>query len=344
MKKKLFILYVGSLNPNSNSFRRFKTLSLLGHEAKGINIDKLIYGSVFRRVHYHLNAGPGIFRLNRQILDAVKEKAPDLLLIDNKPFVTASTLRKIRRIAPGIRIINLITDDPTGQYRYAWRLCLKTVSLYDCHFVQRKVNIAELKAAGAKRVELCYRSYDPSFHQPISLSEADAKRYAADVGFVGTYEDSREEYIAYLIQHNIPVSITGDGWPKGKYWNIIKPHYRGPSVYGDPYIKTLNGMKIALHFLRHANRDEQDSRTFEIPACRVFMLAEASELHLSLFSDGKEAVFFESKEELLEKLKYYLVHDAERKLIAGKGYERGIQSGYDHTSRLKQVIETVFPV
>ena len=335
---------MGSMNSNSNSNRRFKALELLGHEVRGIDIDPVIYGNVFSRLHYHFNFGPGISKLNRQVLDAIKARIPDLLLIDNKPFITASTLKKIRKLAPQIKIINLITDDPTGHYRYAWRLCLKTASLYDVHFVQRKVNIAELKAAGAQRVELCYRSYDPSFHQPVSLSEADAKRYAADIGFVGTYEDSREKYIAYLIQHNIPVSITGDGWPKGKYWNIIKPHYRGPSVYGDPYIKTLNGMKIALHFLRHANRDEQDSRTFEIPACKVFMLAESSDLHLSFFKNGEEAVFFDSKETLLEKVNYYLQHEEEARSIAAHGYERAIRSGYDHTSRLSQVIETVFNV
>jgi spore maturation protein CgeB len=69
-------------------------------------------------------------------------------------------------------------------------------------------------------------------------------------------------------------------------------------VYEEEYIKTINGMEIALHFLRHGNRDEQDSRTFEIPACKVFMIAESSELHLQLFKENEEAVFFSSKKEL----------------------------------------------
>ena len=152
---KLGILYVGSMNPNSNSNRRFKTLELLGHEARGINIDPLIYGNIFSRLHYHFNMWPGISKLNRQVLDAIKVRIPDLLLIDNKPFITASTLKKIRKLAPQIKIINLITDDPTGQYRYALRLCLKTASLYDVHFGQRKVNIPELKAACSGEFELC---------------------------------------------------------------------------------------------------------------------------------------------------------------------------------------------
>jgi spore maturation protein CgeB len=122
---------------------------------------------------------------------------------------------------------------------------------------------------------------------------------------------------------------------------MIEPFYQGESTYGESYIKTINGMDIALHFLRHGNRDEQDSRTFEIPACGVFMLAEKSDTHLSLFEDGNEAVFFNTKEQLLEKVKYFLEHEDERKAIARAGLARCLQSGYSHERRLSQVLHTI---
>lgn len=342
MPGKISILYVGSLSEQSNSFRRFKTLAGLGHNIEGIDIDPLIYKSRFSRFHHHFNAGPGIYKINRLIIDKIVEIKPDLLLVDNKPFITSRTLKIIRKLQPSIKIVNLITDDPTGRYKYAWRLCLSTAKLYDFHFVQRKVNVQELLNAGARKVELCYRSFDPTFHRPIQLQQEDQKKYESNVGFIGTYEDVREEYVAYLIENKIPVSVTGDGWSKGKNWKLIEPYYNGPSIYGEAYIKTINGMKIALHFLRHANRDEQDSRTFEIPACGVFMLGESSDLHRMLFNENEEAVFFTTKKELLNKVQYYLLHDEERKRIARNGRERCIKSGYDHTSRLNQVIEVVF--
>ncbi len=339
---KLNILYVGSLNGYSNSYRRFKSLGLMGHTTKGIDTDRYIYGNLFQKFHHHLNIGPGISRLNREILHEISSKAPDILWIDNRPFVTARTLTRIRKNWPAIKIINLITDDPTGQYRHAWRLCLSTCSLYDCHFVQRSVNVDELKKAGARRVELCYRSYDPSFHRPLKLTDKDYKKYHTAVGFIGTYEGNREEYVAYLIKNNVPVKVIGDGWPTGKYWKIIQPHYAGPSVYKEEYVKAINGMDIALHFLRHANRDEQDSRTFEIPACGVFMIAEKSELHLTLFEDGKEAVYFDSKEAMLEKVKYYLARPVERAAIAANALLRCKESGYYHEERLKKVLSDIF--
>ncbi|MEO6838395.1 MAG: glycosyltransferase, partial [Ginsengibacter sp.] len=262
--------------------------------------------------------------------------------VDNKSWLNAPALKAIKTIFPTTKIVNIVTDDITGTAKNQWRLTLKNAKYFDWIFVQRSVNIDELKQLGARNVGLCYRSYDPAFHRPIELNEEERMKYKCAVGFVGTYEVEREEYIAYLIQNNIPVSITGDSWPGGKYWELIKPYYKGPSVYGEDYIKTINGMDIALHFLRRRNRDEQDSRTFEIPACGIFMLAEKSTAHLSLFADGREAVFFTAKEELLEKVKYYLEHEEERKSIAEAGLKRCRDSGYSHQKRLEKVLDQIF--
>lgn len=308
---------------------------------KGINVDDFIYKGVFIKFHHHLNIGPGIYSLNRKVFAVAQEVKPDILWVDNKSFLNSNTLKRIKREFPDIRIVNIVTDDITGKKKNQWRLALKNVKHFDCVFVQRSVNIEELRQYGAKRVEFCYRSFDPEFHRPIELNEEDTIQYKSSVGFIGTYEKEREEFIAYLIQNNIPVSITGDGWPQGKYWEIIKPFYNGPSIYGEDYIKTINGMDIALHFLRRGNRDEQDSRTFEIPACGVFMLAEKSKVHESLFESGKEADYFTVKEELLAKVNFYLQHSEKRKAIANAALLRCEESGYSHQKRLKEVISKI---
>jgi spore maturation protein CgeB len=335
------ILYIGSLNPQSNSFRRYRTLQELGIQMDAVDIDADIYGNVFSSLHHRLNMGPGVSKLNKKITKKIEAFKPQLIWVD-KPFITAKTIRQSKKQMPGLRWINLITDDFNGKYKRAWRLLRATASLYDMHFVQRIENVEELNAYGANKVLLCFRSYDPAFHRPITLSDTDKNKYGTRVGFIGTWEKEREEAVAFLIKNKIEVSITGDGWPKGEHWNLIQPFYQGPSVYGEEYIKRLNGMEIALHFLRHANRDGQDSRTFEIPACKVFMLAERSELHQQFFEEDTEAVFFSTNNELLEKVKYYRDDKEARIKIAEAGYARVIKSGYSHKERLTQVLQQIF--
>lgn len=337
----LSILYIGSLDQRSNSFRRYKSLLKLHPHSDAIDTDPFILNKYIISVQHHFNWGPGIFLLNKKVKEQVQQKKYDIILVDNKPYLSAKTLEFTRKQIPTIKIANLLTDDPFGKYSRSWRLFKETARLYDIIFVQRGINIPELKKIGVKNVALCFRSFDPEFNKPLKLIGNDIAKYKCEIGFVGSYEEDREEFIAFLINQGIPVGITGDGWPKGKYWNLIKPYYRGPSVYGEDYIKTINGMDIALHFLRHGNRDEQDSRTFEIPACGVFMLAEKSVVHLSLFEADKEAVFFTTKEQLLHKVKYYLQHSDERKAIAAAGLARCDNNGYSHEERLKQVINTV---
>lgn len=341
MTKTPSILYIGSLDKRSNSFRRYNTLLKLYPGTEAINTDPYILNKYFIRVQHHFNLGPGIYLLNAKVNKKLSNKEYDIILIDNKPYLTPKTLRRIKQQQPATKVANLLTDDPFGKFSRSWRLFKKTVSQYDIAFVQREINIGELKSIGVKNVALCYRSYDPEYNRPLQLDAADLEHHYTKVGFVGSYEEPRASYIAYLIENGIPVSVTGAGWVDQRYWNIIQPFYKGPFVYGDDYIKALCGMDIALHFLRHANRDEQDSRTFEIPSCSVFMLAEKSNAHLSLFEDKKEAVFFETKEELLEKVKYYLTNEEERNKIAEAGLERCKNSGYSHKDRMEYVVNKI---
>lgn len=333
------LLYIGSLNTASNSFRRFEALSNLFWQIKGINTDPFIMARYISGIQHYYNIGIGIYLLNRKIRKQVRSRFFDIVWVDNKNYLSIKTLQYIRKFSPGTKIINLLTDDPFGDYKSSWRLLKKTASFYDVFFVQREQNVRELKEIGAPRVELCYRSYAPDFNRPLILNEVEKLIYHATVGFVGSYEADRAGFIAYLIKNGIPIRVTGNGWPGKEHWETIQPFYVGPSVYGEDYIKTINGMDIALHFLRKSNRDEQDSRTFEIPSCKVFMMAEYSAVHATLFTDEEEAVFFRSKEELLEKIQYYMKFKEERSRIALNGFNRCIKSGYDHYHTLKKVLE-----
>ena len=335
------ILYVGSLSPECNSFMRYKTLGTLGVSLAGIDTDPFIFKSIFSKIHYHWNIGPGVRSLNKIVLAMAAKTNPGILLVDNKTYITARTIKKLRKVCLQIKVVNLLTDDPEGLYGKSWRIFRQTVKMFDLVFVQRKVNINELRARGAIRVALCLRSFDPQFHRVVQLTSEERKKYHTNVGFIGNWEEGREEYIMYLVSKGIPVKITGNDWQKGKHWNVLKNHFQSTAVYGDEYVKVINGMDIALHFLRHANRDEQDSRTFEIPACGSFMLAERSETHLSLFEEGKEAAYFASKEELLDKVLYYLENEMERKQVARAGHARCLSSGYSHSARLQQVLQEI---
>ena len=71
------------------------------------------------------------------------------------------------------------------------------------------------------------------------------------------------------------------------------------------------------------------------------MLSEHSDDLANLFKEGKEADFFRSKEELIEKLTLYLGDEQLRHAVAVNGYRRVMEGGHDVVSRMKQVLEHV---
>src|SRR5207244_1070683 len=109
----------------------------------------------------------------------------------------------------------------------------------------------------------------------------------------------------------------------------------------DDYARALTGSKIGLGFLRRVCPDQHTTRTFEIPACGSLLLADRTEEHQEFFEEGKEAEFFASTEELLEKVTFYRTNESAREQTAKAGYERCIRGGYAYVDRLRTALQAI---
>lgn len=82
-------------------------------------------------------------------------------------------------------------------------------------------------------------------------------------------------------------------------------------------------------------------RTFEIPACGGFLLAERTPTHLELFEEGKEAEFFSTVEECADKSRFYTRNEPARSKIARQGYRRCIASDYSLGGQLSHALQRI---
>lgn len=275
--------------------------------------------------------------LNRKIVEAVGRKKYDFIWIEKGIRVYPATIRWIKEQQPQSKLIAFSPDDMYNHLNQSFWY-LKSVGLYDLHVTTKSYNVNELASLGANDVIFVNKTYDPLTHRRQSLTEDEKKEFGCDVGFIGSWEADRCNHILFLAQSGIKVVVWGEAWKKytGLHPNlIIKPK----SQWADDYAKVLNATKINLCFLKKLNRDQQTARSIEIPACGGFMLAERTKEHQELFREDTEAVFFETSEELLEKVKYYLEHEDERARIAQNGYQRCLASGYDNKSMVKKVFQ-----
>ncbi|MGZ0656216.1 CgeB family protein [Coraliomargarita sp. W4R72] len=234
-------------------------------------------------------------------------------------------------------MISYSPDDMMNPYNQS-RAYLGAVPEYDLHVTTKSYNVKELRLLGAREVYFQGNAYDPTIHSYRDLSERDYFEYKADVSFVGAWEAARVQSMCVLVESGVDVVFRCPVWPVGirrpKKLCIIEGY-----LPEDEYAKAICAAKINLGFLRKANRDLQTQRSVEIPACSAFLLAERTAEHLELFQEGVEADFFDTDEELVAKVKYYLAESDLRKKIARAGHSRCISSGYSNMDRLNQVLE-----
>ena len=317
----------------------------LGHEIAPVDPHipgaRVAAGNFLSRVSWRLGYPIDYSRVNKQLIDVVRAEQPAIVWVDKGVLVRRRTLMQLKDMVPEVTLVHYNPDDPFGDGgRGGWRTFLSAMRYYDVHFVPRLVNVNEYERQGCRRVyfNIPTRGFDPLIHQRYPSGDPIVQAFTADVGFLGGYEQDRYRYLVALAEAGIKILLMYD-WPS-HYWH--ENFRRAPfDARAEDYAKALSGFKVGLGFLRKANRDQHTSRSIEIPACGTFLLAERTKEHQMLFDEGKEAEFFSSADELIDKTRFYCTHDDARETIAQAGHARCRQSGYDYGNRLRQMIEQV---
>ena len=162
--------------------------------------------------------------------------------------------------------------------------------------------------------------------------------------FIGHYEDDgRDKIICDLIaDRTINFMLFGSEWHRSALYGYICKHLGEiTTVFGEDYNKILNKSKIGLCLFSTLNNDTYTRRTFEIPAACILLLSQFTEDSANLLTPDKEAIYFNSTAELLDKVHFYISHDLEREWIAHNGYHKIIHGGHTYIDRAKQILKWV---
>lgn len=148
-------------------------------------------------------------------------------------------------------------------------------------------------------------SFNPRYHYDRKLKKD------IDVSFLGSIDrHQRSEYTEFLRDNKINI-VTSGGQREANGLTL------------DEYSTIISRSKISLNFCRgNEGYSQLKGRVFEIMACKTFLLEDDGIETSEFFEEGKDFVMYKTKEELLEKVKFYLKHDEERERIAESGYRK----------------------
>ena len=336
------MLYVGTLREGETCYDRMCAIREMGLNVISFDTTPYIQEGtrIARSLRHRLKIGLHVGKLNRELLQIVR-KHHDLTHIwfDKAVFIWPETLKKIRNLNGSVLI------HYTPDFQIVWqrsRHFIRSIPFYNVVFTTKPFELDLYKDLGAHNVYLTYQTYDKIRFYPREPLEQNFTKYKADISFIGHYEKYRAECIKAIVDSGIKVKVWGEHWQCYAKWHPwARDVVMGRSIMCDQYCIALSSASICLGFLSKYMPETTTTRSFEIPACGTFMLAERTKEHMELFEEGKEAEFFSSKKELVQKTHYYLENPKKRKDIAAAGRKRCVNSGYSFQDRLIDILEKV---
>jgi len=306
-----------------------------------------VYRSFRHHLEDHFLLGPTLGKINHRLVETARAEKPDVVWFYNVKHIYPTTVRALRKALPRATFCQYANDDPFSPdaSKMRWRHFIRSIPFFDLHYCYRQRNIPDFQRHGARQVFLLRSYYIPEEDHPVPEAEIDS-RFRCDVVFAGHYEDDgRLESLDALARTGSSVNLFGGGWD-GVETRLaadspLQKCFPVRPVVGDDYRQAICGAKIALCFLSTLNRDTYTRRSFQIPAMGSLMLSQYSEELAKMFEPDRDAAFFHNPDELIQKARWYLEHEAERKEVARQGKQRVERDGHDVTSRMRQFLETL---
>ena len=230
-----------------------------------------------------------------------------------------------------------LTPDPAVLF-HGTRSFLGLLPQYDLCVTTKPWEVDLYRRHGARRVFLSHQAFERSRFSP---GPADPS-LQADVLFVGHYERAYARPVRAAAELGVRVRVWGRGWPRfARLHRWAAGVVQGGGIWADDDSRAVRSASIGLGLLSKVVPETSTTRTFEIPACGGFLLAERTDEHAGFFTEGVEAEYFGPEDELTRKITYYLDHLLERRRIAEAGRARVVRSGCSNHDRMRKVLREI---
>lgn len=214
-------------------------------------------------------------------------------------------------------------DDPENSHNLSY----PAAHAYDLCLVGNIAEVATYKSWGIKNVEW----------SPLGLQDY---IYPKDLTYEKILEENRDIDLFMMIDKLAP-------WRREKM-NLIDAAFPNAHFYGNGWkrgflkgedqLDYLRRSKIGLNF--HNSTGPINFRTFYLPANGVMQICDNKSFLKEIYELDKEVIGFDNINECIDKCRYYLAHDEERRLIAANGWRRAV-TDYNEVTLFAEKVKTI---
>lgn len=268
----------------------------------------------------------GAKQANAKLIETFKSINPDLLLLGHSEIITPETLIKIRKLKPEIKIA-LWYVDPLFHENSIQHI-IKRLNCLDVVFTTTGGELLKKFKGNTNIATYFPNPIDPSIE---SNKNYENKNFKVDLLFCGRADSDinrkkiLDEMSATIPQLNLEI------------WGM----QGSPLLLGNDYYQKLAETKMGLNLSRRNDVWLYSSdRVAQLTGNGVLTFTPVVPGFNTLYKED-EMVYYENKDELIEKIDFYQNNDEERIKVAKKGWEKAHKS-FNVVRVSKYMIETIF--
>lgn len=292
-----------------------------------------------------LTAAVTVTDVRQNLVELARGNRPDLVLVLDGMDLPTEQVDELRGM--GIRTAVWLTDDP-----YYTDFTLVLAPHYDYVFTLERNCIEYYRQLGCAQVHyLPFAAYRPHYRPLITRPGS-----PRDISFIGSAYWNRvnffREIMPQLMEFNTVFNgIWWDRLPEAPIYGerIEVGKWMSPQETAAAY----SSSRIVINLHRSHVDDvvnnntlavpaaSPNPRTFEIMASGTLQLSDARDDLATFYTPDEEIVTFNTQQELMDKIRYYLANEEERQRIALKGLERTLR---DHTypKRVNELLTIIY--
>lgn len=261
-----------------------------------------------------------IERYNEEVCREIDSGRYDLLLVVGAKTIAPDTVRRF----PGPKVLWFMDALP----RYPE--VVPKLPLFDKIFLFESSDVPFIKEKVGMESRFLTLAFNPAKYFRVPQVQS------YDLSFVGSFYPKRDEYLGAALGISDRMGIYGDfhrsknAELRSKVKSINAPHSANNALY--------NASRINLNIHHPQSVEGMSIRTFEILGAGGFQLVERQVRAVELFEEGVEIEYYASKDEFLDKIRFYLKNDTARLRIAARGHELALRK---HTwkERMRELLQ-----
>lgn len=333
--KRLKILIVAQALPGKHNLEMYyrNAFEALGHTvrvaaiAKGIDWGHRLITRV-ARMSYR-GVGPDL--TGESVIRLAVDFRPDLTIVFRGERLKDEAVLHLRDLSR-LGCINIYTDSPFVMPGSGVAQMMPTLAMYSCVYTFSRGLIPAFEQLGARCVRWLPFGFDPDMHRTHHPADPILNSKVAYLGAWGPLQEAWLEPLAPL-----GLSIYGPSWQHARRGSQVRECWRVGRGFGEEMPAAISGADMVFNLVRAEHGCAHSMKTFEIPACGGFMLTNWTEEQAEFFEDGKDCVFFHTRDEMLDKVTYYASHVDERLRIAASGHTAA--RAHPYTLRAAQILK-----